>query len=59
MSLDKHEDATYYHVYFAHLGACNHPRRSEGHQPGGILFHMQLYGYPFAAVHMYSSYRNT
>ena len=23
MSLDKHEDATYYHVYFAQLGACN------------------------------------
>ena len=51
MSLDKHEDATYYHVYFAHLGACNHPGRSEERQPGGILFHMQLYGYPFAAVH--------
>ena len=27
MSLDKHEDATYYHVYFAHLGAYTHPGR--------------------------------
>ena len=26
-------------------------RCSEEHQPGGILFHMQPYGYPFAAVH--------
>ena len=51
MSLDKHEDATYYHVYFAHLGAYTHPGRSEERQPGGILFHMQPYGYPFAAVH--------
>ena len=33
------------------LGACNHPGHSEEHQPGGILFHMQPYGYPFAAVH--------
>ena len=51
MSLDKHEDATYYHVYFAHLGAYNHPGRSEEHQPGGVLCHMQPYGYPFAVAH--------
>ena len=33
------------------LGACSHPGRSEEHQPGGILCHMQPCGYPFAAVH--------